>query len=160
MNMFRTWFGQQSRRDQAALAVLALALVLYLLVTALIRPLQQSLQESQARLLAAEQSLEHVKSLAARLATLQQGSAAPASPDGIALRVDASAALAGVQILNMEPAADGNSVAIRVDGLTLAVLMQWLQQLAADSIAVESLVLLPSRTESLLSANLRLVNSI
>lgn len=160
MNRAMNWFKQQSRRDQAALAMLAMALAVYALVKVLVMPLQAAVELSQARLTAAQQSLANVQALAAKLAGLQEHSASGSSAENIALLVDASAARAGVQILSMEPAAEGNSVALRVDELALAVLMQWLQQLARDGITVENLVLLPSRSDSLVSANLRLVNSL
>ncbi|HHX81395.1 MAG TPA: type II secretion system protein M [Pseudomonadaceae bacterium] len=151
-------FGQQSRRDQAALAVLALAFLGFALAQLVIRPLQASVQAAESRLQAAEQSLASVQSLATRLESLQQTAPAPAGADNVARRVDASAAVFGVQILSMEPAADGKAVAIRLEGLPLAALMQWLQQLDSAGIGVESLVVLPARNGSLVNSTIRLVN--
>lgn len=151
-----SWFQQQSRRDQAALLLLAQALGLYALLQGVVKPLQLAEANARLRLAAAEQSLAAVQSLAGRLRGLQ-ASVVPATEAGnLALQVDAAAAQAGIVVASMEPAADGNSVALRLDRVPLAVLMQWLQQLAADNIMAQSLVLLPAREGEALGATLRL----
>lgn len=154
-----SWFQQQSRRDQAALLLLVLALGLYALLQGVAKPLQLAEDNARLRLVAAGQSLAAVQSLAARLRGLQ-ASVVPAKEAGnLALQVDAAAAQAGILVASMESAADGNSVALRVNGVPLAVLMQWLQQLAADNIVAQSLVLLPAREGEALGATLRLERS-
>ena len=157
MNTLLQRFGQQSRRDQAALAVLALATFVFLLVQFLVRPLQASVEAAELRLQLAGQSLANVQALATRLETLQQEATLSTAIDNIARRVDASAAAFGVQILSMEPAADGQAVAIRLEGLPLAALMHWLQQLGSTGIGVESLVVLPARSGALVNSTVRLV---
>src|SRR5690606_11159422 len=50
-----SWFQQQSRRDQAALLLLALALGLYALLQGVVKPLQLAEANARLRLAAAEQ---------------------------------------------------------------------------------------------------------
>lgn len=157
MKPLLSWFQQQSRRDQTALLLLALALGLYAVLQGVVRPLQAAVDTSRLRLVAAEQSLATVQSLAGRLSSVQASALPAAEAGNLALQVDTSAAQAGVLVASMEPATDGNSVALRVDALDLAALMQWLQQLAAEDIVAESLVVLPARSGTELSVNLRLV---
>lgn len=159
MTQLLSWFRKQGRRDQAALLLLAVVLGLYALLQGVVRPLQATVDTSRLRLAAAEQSLATVQSLAGRLGSIQASAVPAAEVGNLALQVDASAVQAGVMLASMEPAADGNSVALRVDALPLVALMQWLQQLAAENIVAESLVILPSRSSAELSVNLRLVKS-
>lgn len=154
-----SWIQQQSRRDQAALLTLVLALGLYALLQGVVRPLQLASDNARLRLAAAEQSLAAVQALAGRIHELQASAVPAAAVGNLALQIDTAAAQAGIVLASMEPAADGSSVALRIDAVSLAVLMPWLQQLAADNIVAQSFVVLPAREGGTLSATLRLVRS-
>lgn len=125
------WFYQQSRRDQIALIICAVFLLIYLLWIAVIKPLNQAAETAVNRKQATAASLARVKVLAATLEEHQRRAAEQPRQEQMSMAnlLDSSTRATGLRATSMDPSADGQTASVRFDNANLSSILQWLYEL-------------------------------
>lgn len=153
-----SWFYRLQRRDQMALLVLSLALLVYCLWFGLIRTLQEQSVRQQQRTEASAETLLRVQALAGEISLLErQGAQAENSPINLPQLVDRSLRENQLRMGGFQPGRDGD-VRLRLESADFDQLMQWLYQLEVQhGIRVGELSLLPTRQPGQVSVQVQLL---
>jgi general secretion pathway protein M len=148
---------QLSLRDQAMLALLAAALLLYLLYQMAWRPLAAANAQLQLQNAAATRTLETVAQLAAQYRQLKQGNAQGGPPQGsLTALVDQTVATNKLQMSRFQPGSGGD-VQVRLDNAPFDQVLRWLHQLETQHrVAVKELAVSPGADGGLVSVSVRL----
>lgn len=148
---------QLSLRDQAMLAVLALALALYAVYQLAWRPLAAANARLQVQNVAAAQSLEAVTRLAAQYRELQKSGAADAGTgENLTQLVDRTVAVHNLHMSRFQPGSTGD-VQVRLDNVAFDQVLRWLHQLeSAHAVAIKELSVTPGAGSGLVNVSVRL----
>lgn len=148
---------QLSMRDQAMLALLAGALLLYALYQALWHPLAQSNQRLTEQNVAVAQSLSSVTQMAAQLRELQQrGAQSNVSSENLTQLVDRTVAANSLHMSRFQPGSSGD-VQVRLDNVAFDQVLRWLNELeTVQSVTIRELVIAPGSGSGLVNVSVRL----
>jgi general secretion pathway protein M len=149
---------QLSLRDQAMLALLAAALLLYVLYQALWQPLAGANQRLAVQNAAATQSLANISLLAAQYRALQQGATQNNAGEGESLTqlVDASVASNGLHMSRFQPGSGGDAQ-VRLDNASSDAVLHWLQELEGKhGVTIRELGITPGSAPGLVNISVRL----
>ena len=153
----KEWFARFPLREQLALLVLALVLVLYTAVFLMIRPLQEARQSLSERNQSFAEQLARVDALASELAALcaRGGAGSSASRRNLTTLLNRTAGSFGLQISRLQPNSRG-AVQVRFEGAPLEGLLRWLHELETGSgLILEELSISQTGTAGFVSASLR-----
>lgn len=147
-----------NRREQTALLVVGVLVVLYILWLALLVPLNNKRTQLLKATTNAQQSLGRVQVLARQLEQLaQQSNQAGAASDNLSGLIDASLRDNGIAMSSFTPGANGE-VRVRIDKAASEPLLQWLYDLESKyHIAIRELSITAGNDPGQVSVNLRLV---
>jgi type II secretory pathway component PulM len=117
------------------------------------QPVFDARAASESRLLAAEQTLAQVNSLAAELAMFRRDmadeSAQLSASQSLPQVLNTLAAQIAIPIAALEPAADNQSAGLRFDAVSMSLLLAWLAELETlPGIRVEQLTMTPVAGDS------------
>lgn len=156
------WFYQQSRRDQIALIICAVFLVIYLLWIAVLKPLDQRAEMATTRQQATAASLARVKVMVATLEEHQRRTVEQPrqQEQSMANLLDTSTRASGLRTTSMDPSADGQTAAIRFDDAELSSVLQWLYELETTyRVQIEYLSLIAANEPGRVMATVRVRKS-
>lgn len=156
------WFYQQSRRDQIALIICGVFLVVYLLWIAVIKPLDRVADTATNRQQATAASLARVKVLAATLEQHQRLADEQPRQQQVSMAnlLDSSIRAIGLRATSMDPSADGQTAAVRFDDVDLANVLQWLYELEHNhQVQIEYLSLIAANEPGHVMATVRVRKS-
>lgn len=158
MDKLLSTLSQFNRREQTALLIGALLVVLYLLWIAVLSPLNNKRDQLIKATTSAQQSLGSVQVLARQVELLaQQSSQASVAGDNLSGLIDASLRDNGMTMSSFIPNSNGE-VRVRIDKVASEPLMQWLYDLESKyQIAIRELSITASNDPGQVSINLRLV---
>lgn len=149
---------QLSLRDQAMLALLGAALVLYLIYQALLHPLAMANQRLENQNAAAQKSLAAITQMAGELRALQQSTtqSATAQNENLTQLIDRTVAANNLRMSRFQPGANGD-VQVRLDNMTFDLVLRWLNELeSTQSVIIRELVIAPGSAPGLVSVSARL----
>lgn len=153
------WFLSQPRRDQLALLLGLLCVLLSLLWFAVLGPLQAAVKLSDARHFAALNELAEVRQLVAVIRNQQQADTAestaaplsspPPMPTSAASLLDRSAAEFGLRLAAVEPVSGASDeTAVRVREASVGSVLQWLHDVESNGLRISQLSLTPTQNEA------------
>lgn len=149
---------QLSLRDQGMIALLAAALLLYVLYQALLHPLAAANQRLQAQNDAAQKSLAAVTQMAAELRALQQSSTqnSAAQNENLTQLIDRTVAANNLRMSRFQPGSNGD-VQVRLDNMAFDQILRWLHELeTAQDVTIRELVIAPGSASGLVNVSARL----
>lgn len=149
---------QLSLRDQKMLALLAGALVLYVLYQALLHPLAAANQRLENQNASAQKSLANVTQMAAELRALQQSNVQSntAQNENLTQLVDRTVAANNLRMSRFQPGSNGD-VQVRLDNMAFDQVLRWLNELeSAQGVIVRELVVAPGSAPGLVNISARL----
>lgn len=125
------WFYQQSRRDQIALIICSICVVLYLVWMLGVKPLAAATEMSNNQYRAAAESLARVKAMAASLQYHQQNAAKQIGSEqtNIAGLINTTTKANGLNFATLNPSRDGIKATVRFDSVALEDVIQWVYEL-------------------------------
>lgn len=153
----KDWFLRFSVREQLALLLMLLAIVLFGLQRVVVSPLDEARREMAQRNETAAQSLVRVDAMASELRSLQERSGAASRGEGrnLTALVNSSAELFGLQPARLQPTSRG-AVQVRFESASVAALLRWLHDLETRrGLIVDELSLSQTATAGTVSATLR-----
>jgi general secretion pathway protein M len=149
---------QLSLRDQAMLALLVAALLLYVLYQVLWQPLASSNRRLVSQNTAATQSLANMNQLAAKYRELQLGNAKNNASGGESLTqlVDETVASNNLHMSRFQPGSSGD-VQVRLDNANFDQVLRWLHELEnKHSVTIRELGISPGSGSGLVNISVRL----
>ncbi len=149
---------QLSLRDQAMLALLAGALIVYVLYQALWHPLAAANQRLENQNAVAQKSLAEVTQMAAQLHALQQSSTqnVSAQNENLTQLIDRTVAENGLKMSRFQPGSSGD-VQVRLDNMSFDQVLRWLNELeSAKGVTIRELVIAPGSTAGVVNVSARL----
>lgn len=155
-NLF-VFLSRYNRREQAALLIGSLAILLYLLWAILLNPLANRHAAQLQANNSATQSLGRVQILAGRIEQARvQGGGSRAGGENISQLVYASLQANGISITQFQPGTAGEA-RVRLDKANYEALMQWLYDIEfKHQITVRELSLAGTNDPGLVTVNIRL----
>ncbi|TFH71684.1 hypothetical protein E3V39_14500 [Gammaproteobacteria bacterium LSUCC0112] len=144
----KRYLARCTRREQVYLLVAGVMITLTVGWLLLWQPVFDARAASESRLLAAEQTLAQVNSLAAELAIFRRDMAdespQPSSSQSLPQVLNTLAAQIAIPIAALEPAVDNQSAGLRFDAVSMSLLLAWLAELETlPSMRVEQLTMTP-----------------
>jgi type II secretory pathway component PulM len=142
MAALSNWLRQKTAREQFALLIASILIVVLSVWYFLIQPIYQSRQLAEQRVASGMQSLATVQQLAQELIALRNTTDNSGSPQSLSQLLDVSAGDNGVRISSLEPTVDGRSVFVRVDNSGMVEFLQWISiiegggHMALDAVTV------------------------
>lgn len=147
---------QLSLRDQKMLALLAGAVLLYLLYQIFLHPLATANARLTAQNSAAQNSLAEVTQMAAQLRALQQTPQNGASGENLTQLVDRLVAANQLHMSRFQPGSSGD-VQVRLDNVAFDQTLRWLNELeSGNGVVVRELVVAPGAGSGLVNVSVRL----
>ena len=149
---------QLSLRDQSMLALLAAAVLLYVLYQMLWRPLAVANEHLQQQNAGATKSLANITQLAAQYRELQQGDAQnnPSAGETLTQLVDTTVASNGLHMSRFQPGSSGD-VQVRLDNAGFDQVLRWLHELETKhSVTIRELGISPGSASGLVNISVRL----
>jgi len=149
---------QLSLRDQAMLALLMAALLLYVLYQMLWHPLATANRRLAEQNLAAAHSVANMNQLAAKYRELQQGSAKnnPSQGESLTQLVDETVAGDGLHMSRFQPGSSGDAQ-VRLDNASFDQVLRWLYELEdKHSVTIRELGISPGSASGLVNISVRL----
>lgn len=142
------YLARCTRREQVYLLVAGVMITLTVGWLLLWQPVFDARAASESRLLAAEQTLAQVNSLAAELAMFRRDMAdettQQSSSQSLPQVLNTLAAQIVIPIAALEPAADNQSAGLRFDAVSMSLLLAWLAELETlPGMRVEQLTMTP-----------------
>ena len=125
------WFLQRDRREQLILVIGAICLLVFLLWTVVLNPMQEARAEQARTNVVTAERLARVQALAAEFNQRSKTAAAPRSRGSIADLVDQTLRKHGLQMQGFQPSSSGE-VRLRFDSTAFNDLMQWLHELESQ----------------------------
>ena len=145
-----------SRRDQTALVICALALVLAMIWWMMIAPMQSSIEQQRSSTQAAGESLGRVQAMASQLKTLRQSAGSRTSNMPISQAVNRTLQQRGLAMSNFQPIRDSEA-RLRLDNADYSKVIAWLVELEQSySIYAAELTVSPTSVSGIVSVNVRL----
>jgi general secretion pathway protein M len=154
------WFYRLPRRDQLALLLATLALLLYGIWIALILPLRGHQLQQQQRAETAAISLQRVQAMAGDIARLQRSDAPQANAaSNLPQLVDRSLRENQLSMAGFQPGREGD-VRLRLESADFEHLLQWLYDIEyVHHIKVGELSITPMRQPGQVSVQVQLLDS-
>jgi general secretion pathway protein M len=147
---------QLSVRDQKMLALLAGAVLLYLLYQIFLHPLATANARLTAQNSAAQNSLAEVTQMAAQLRALQQTPQNGAGGENLTQLVDRLVAANQLHMSRFQPGSSGD-VQVRLDNVAFDQTLRWLNELeSGNGVVVRELVVAPGAGSGLVNVSVRL----
>lgn len=151
----REWFLKLTAREQAYLLALGLALVLYVLLMGVWRPLSQMRDDMAQRNAATEDKLSRVQALASELKQLK-AAGVPVGNRNMNQLINASTADVGIRPSRISPNSRGETQ-IRFENVGYPELMRWLYRMEyGEGIAVKEAAINQGDRGGLVKATIRL----
>jgi general secretion pathway protein M len=155
MPALSNWLRQKTTREQLALLIASILIMLLLIWHFVMQPIYQSRQLAERRVASGMQSLASVQQLAQELIALRNTADNSGSPQSLSQLLDVSAGNAGVRISSLEPTADGRSVFVRVDNSGMAEFLQWIAMIESGGhVALDAVTVIPESAQQV-TATLR-----
>jgi general secretion pathway protein M len=149
---------QLSLRDQAMLALLAAAVLLYVLYQLLWHPLAMANQHLLEKNATATRSLASIAQLAAQYRELQQSGAqnSAGQSESLTQLVDATVASNGLHMSRFQPGSSGD-VQVRLDNASFDQVLRWLHELETKhGVTIRELGISPGAASGLVNISVRL----
>lgn len=149
---------QLSLRDQSMLALLAGAIVLYVLYQALLHPLAASNRRLETQNAAAQKSLAEVTQMASQLRALQQGNTqtTAAQNENLTQLIDRTVAANNLRMSRFQPGSGGD-VQVRLDNMAFDSVLRWLSELeSVQAVTIREIVIAPGSAPGLVNVSARL----
>ena len=147
---------QLSMRDQKMLAILAGAVLLYLLYQIFLHPLATANARLAVQNSAAQNSVAEMTQMAAQLRELQQTQLSSGNGENLTQLVDRSVAANQLHMSRFQPGSSGD-VQVRLDNVSFDQTLRWLNELESDNgVAVRELVVAPGGGSGLVNVSVRL----
>ncbi|HET8712024.1 MAG TPA: type II secretion system protein M [Spongiibacteraceae bacterium] len=149
---------QLSLRDQGMLALLAGALVLYVLYQVLLHPLAVANQRLENQNDAARKSLATVTQMAAEINALRQSGThnSNAQNENLTQLIDRTVAENNLRMSRFQPGSSGD-VQVRLDNMPFDQVLRWLNELeSSHGVVVRELVVAPGSASGLVNVSARL----
>lgn len=155
------WFDHLSRRDQLALLVVTVALVVYGFGYVLVDKLNQQHQLQQRQLAIASVSLQEVQQLAGQLLQLKKSpNKGQRVPVNLTQLVDTTLRENALNMSGIQPGRDGD-VRLRLEAADFAKLLHWLYQMEyIHEVRVAELSILPASVPGQVSAQIQLLGEL
>ncbi|MEM1141020.1 MAG: type II secretion system protein GspM [Pseudomonadota bacterium] len=156
----KDWFLKFSLRDQLALLVLAVAVLLYALVFLVLEPMNNARVEARNRKVAYAEQLARVDTMASELAALRArgGTGNTGARRNLTSLLNRTAQNFELQISRLQPNSRG-AVQLRFESVPLAGLLRYLHELeTGQDLIVEELSISQTGTAGYVSATVRLAS--
>lgn len=156
MNAFKEWWSVAPARDQLALIFCALAVALYILFVVVLRPVQNLRSSEEIKNAALRNSLENVRTLAAKVVAKNQVSATTSEKSSLEKIVQQTVAVNGLQVASMN-ASGATGVRLRFDDVNFEKILQWLYEMEVNhQLQIKDLSVAAGSRPGTVTVNLRL----
>lgn len=152
------WLYRLPRRDQIALLLLLISILVYFLWIGVVATLQRQSEQQQQRTMASEQALVRVQGMVSEIGELEaQGVPERGVTSNLPQLVDRSLRENQLSMSGFQPGRDGD-VRLRLESANFEQLMQWLYELEfRHGVKVGELSLLPTRQAGHVSVQVQLI---
>jgi general secretion pathway protein M len=151
------WYATQSPRDQRALQIVGVVVVLFLLA-AIFWPLHRGLDEAIAQRDKQQTDLEWMRSVGPLIAAAGPGPVAVTTPESLVVLIDRSARESGLgQSLTGTQPAPGGSMRVQLEQADFNLLTGWISRLSSQhGVRVESASLTSGNGPGIVNASVQL----
>jgi type II secretory pathway component PulM len=154
----KEWFLRFSTREQLALLVMGVVVLVYLAVVLLVLPIAEARRELMDRNSATAEVLVRVDRMAAEIRELRENAAGPdrAARRNLTALVNSSAERFGLRASRLQPSSSG-AVQVRFESAPLPALLRWIHDLETSrGLAVEDLSVSQTATAGTVSVSARI----
>lgn len=157
MNSITNYWNTLSRRDQTALLILGVAIVLALVWWALVQPSTNALEQQEISTRSSAESLVRVREMALELNQYRTtGDVGDSDQVQLSELIDRSLRAQGMSMSSFQPVRDGE-VRLRLDDVAYRSFIAWLVDMEADqNLATKELTITPTRVSGRVSVSVRL----
>lgn len=152
MNALKQWWAEASARDQIALAVLGLALALYILFMAIMKPVANMASEQKQRVASQQAAYERVKSLAAQWIHSQKSDRGNQARE-IERIIEGSISQHSLRVAGFDPSGR-SGIRVRFDQIAYDKFLAWVHDLEmSQGVRFKDVTVAASSEEGLVSAS-------
>lgn len=155
MNDIKQWFLDQSPRDQMMLSIAGVAVLIYILIFMVLFPLQNDLERTEKRNLAALQEQQEVRQLAGQVLARQQSGQTGGGTQNLTSLLNDSTREFGLTMENVQPS--GNSARVRLGASDFNKVLSWLHEMEIKrGLQISDLTITADRNPGVVQVNLQL----
>lgn len=136
MTALKTWFKQQSEREQKLIILAGVAAIIGIFYFAIWSPLNNAIENEKRELADQKSTLTWVQQQANRAAILRQSGTAPKFSGSLTQFVNQTTRNLGISVSRMQP--QGENLQIWIDEVSFNSLMTWLETVEERGIVIVS----------------------
>ena len=157
MNALTNYWMTLSRRDQTALLILSVALVIAIVWWLMIQPSNKALVNQEIQTRAAAESLARVREMALELKQFRSaGNTSSSSQTPMSELIDRSLRARSMAMSSFQPVREGE-VQLRLDDVAYSSFIAWLVEMETEQqLATRELTITPTRVSGRVSVSIRL----
>ena len=155
----KEWFSQLNQREQLSLLLLGLALLLYLLYTLVLSPLESQQEQLAAQNSAVTESQGRVDAMVSQLLQLRQGGAKAGAKRNLTSVINQSTSRLQLPVMRLQPNSRGE-IQVRIENASFNDVLKWLNEMEyTESLLVREVSVTPAASAGRINITVRIAEA-
>lgn len=155
----KEWFSQLNQREQLSLLLLGLALLLYLLYTLVLSPLESQQEQLAAQNSAVTESQGRVDAMVSQLLQLRQGGAKAGAKRNLTSVINQSTSRLQLPVMRLQPNSRGE-IQVRIENASFNDVLKWLNEMEyTESLLVREVSVTPAASAGRVNITVRIAEA-
>lgn len=155
----KEWFSQLNQREQLSLLLLGLALLLYLLYTLVLSPLESQQEQLAAQNSAVTESQGRVDAMVSQLLQLRQGGAKAGAKRNLTSVINQSTSRLQLPVIRLQPNSRGE-IQVRIENASFNDVLKWLNEMEyTESLLVREVSVTPAASAGRVNITVRIAEA-
>ncbi len=155
----KEWFSQLNQREQLSLLLLGLALLLYLLYTLVLSPLESQQEQLAAQNRAVTESQGRVDAMVSQLLQLRQGGAKAGAKRNLTSVINQSTSRLQLPVMRLQPNSRGE-IQVRIENASFNDVLKWLNEMEyTESLLVREVSVTPAASAGRVNITVRIAEA-
>lgn len=155
----KEWFSQLNQREQLSLLLLSSALLLYLLYTLVLSPLESQREQLIAQNSAVTESQGRVDAMVSQLLQLRQGGAKAGAKRNLTSVINQSTTRLQLPVMRLQPNSRGE-IQVRIENASFNDVLKWLNEMEyTESLLVREVSVTPAASAGRVNITVRIAEA-
>ena len=155
----KEWLSQLNQREQLSLLLLGLALLLYLLYTLVLSPLESQQEQLAAQNRAVTESQGRVDAMVSQLLQLRQGGAKAGAKRNLTSVINQSTSRLQLPVMRLQPNSRGE-IQVRSENASFNDVLKWLNEMEyTESLLVREVSVTPAASAGRVNITVRIAEA-
>ena len=155
----KEWFSQLNQREQLSLLLLGLALLLYLLYTLVLSPLESQQEQLAAQNSAVTESQGRVDAMVSQLLQLRQCGAKAGAKRNLTSVINQSTSRLQSPVMRLQPNSRGE-IQVRIENASFNDVLKWLNEMEyTESLLVREVSVTPAASAGRVNITVRIAEA-